>query len=60
MRWQVVKKLPSEQFKWLVGVKLKAFTLMVPEAKWIGALEPKKLRVKSVAQKKRSIGMIKY
>ena len=41
MRWQGIKKLSSEQFKRLTGVKLNTFTIMLAEAKRIGALEGK-------------------
>lgn len=53
MRWQIVKKLPSEQFKRLVGVKLKTFTLMVAEAKRIAAIEAKKTKGKKRGPKQR-------
>ena len=53
MRWQVVKKLPSEQFKPLVGVKLKTFTLMLAEAKRIAAIEAKKTKGKKRGPKQR-------
>ena len=53
MKWKTVKKLSSEQFKRLVGVKPKTFEEMVLEAKRISQLQRKKVKGKKRGPKEK-------
>ena len=53
MRWNTVKKLNSEQFKRLVGVKPATFEKMVSELKRINTLQPQKIKGKKRGPKEK-------
>jgi len=53
MRWNTVKKLNSEQFKRLVGVKPATFEKMVSEVKRINTLQPQKIKGKKRGPKEK-------
>ena len=53
MKWKTVKKLSSEQFKRLVGVKPKTFEEMVLEAKRISQLQRKNVKGKKRGPKEK-------
>ena len=53
MKWKTVKKLSSEQFKRLVGVKPKTFEEMVLEAKRINQLQRKNVKGKKRGPKEK-------